>query len=153
MCILSISVILHSIVLCVIVCCVCSLCCHHVGYFLLLFHVYFFHTQIYPILIQQQITAYFRYVDILIIYDQNKTSIDHTLNEFNKLQQTIKFTIEKEQESINFLDIRIHRKYKNLQYSIYRKPIQTDIIIPKNSCHPYEPKISGINYLLRRLHT
>jgi hypothetical protein len=91
------------------------------------------HTQIYPILIQQQIIAYFRYVDdILIIYDQNKTGIDHTLNEFNKLQQTIKFTIEKEQqESINFLDIRIHRKDKNLQYSIYRKPTQTDIIIPK----------------------
>jgi hypothetical protein len=44
------------------------------------------HTQTYPILIKQPIIAYFRYVvDILIIYDQNKTSIDHTLNEFNKL--------------------------------------------------------------------
>jgi hypothetical protein len=113
------------------------------------------HTQIYPILIEQQIIAYFRYVDdILIIYDQNKTNIDHTLNEFNKLQQTIKFTIEKkQQESINFLDIGIHRKDKNLQYSIYRKPTQTDIIIPKNSCYPYEHKLSGINYLLRWLHT
>jgi hypothetical protein len=81
-------------------------------------------------------------------------NIDHTLNEFNKLQQTIKFTIEKEQqESVNFLDIRIHRRGKNLQYSIYRKPTQTDIIIPKNSCHPYEHKICDINYLLRRLHT
>jgi hypothetical protein len=31
------------------------------------------HTQIYPILIQQQIIAYFRYIDdILIIYNQNK---------------------------------------------------------------------------------
>jgi hypothetical protein len=54
------------------------------------------HTQIYPILVQQQIIAYYRYVDdILIIYDQNETNIEHTLNEFNKLQQTIKFTIEK----------------------------------------------------------
>jgi hypothetical protein len=93
------------------------------------------HTQIYPILIQQQIIPYFRYVDnILIIYDQNKTNIGHTLNECNKLQQTIKFTIQKEQqESINFLDIRIHRKDKHLQYSIYRKPTQTDIIIPKKT--------------------
>jgi hypothetical protein len=24
--------------------------------------------------------------------------------------------------------------------------------IPKSSCHPYEHKISGINYLLKRLH-
>jgi hypothetical protein len=62
------------------------------------------HTQIYPILIQQQIIVYFRYVDdILIIYDQNRTNINHTLNEFNKLKQTIKFTIEKAQQaSINF---------------------------------------------------
>jgi hypothetical protein len=90
------------------------------------------HTQKYPILIQQQIIAYFSYVDdVLIIHDQNKANIDHTLNDFNKLQQTIKLTIEKEQESINFLDIRIHWKDKNLQFSIYRKPTQTDIIIPK----------------------
>jgi hypothetical protein len=52
-------------------------------------------------------------------------NIDHTLNEFNKLQQTITFTTEKEQESINFLDIRIHWKDRNLQYSIYRKSTQT----------------------------
>jgi hypothetical protein len=32
------------------------------------------------------------------------------------------------------------------------KPTQTDLIIPNNSCYPYELKLSGINYLLRRLH-
>jgi hypothetical protein len=55
------------------------------------------HTQIYPILIEQQIIAYFFiYVDdILITYDQNKINIDHALNEFNKLQHTINFTIKK----------------------------------------------------------
>jgi hypothetical protein len=75
------------------------------------------HTQIYPILIEQQIIAYIRYVDdiLIIVYDHNKTNIDHTLNEFNKLQQTINFTIEKEQqESINFLNIGIHRKDSTL---------------------------------------
>jgi uncharacterized lipoprotein NlpE involved in copper resistance len=82
------------------------------------------HTQIYPILKKkQQIMAYFRYVDdILKIYDRNKTNIDHTFNEFNKLQSTINFTIQKEQhESINFLDLTIYHKDKNLQFSIYRK--------------------------------
>jgi hypothetical protein len=79
------------------------------------------HTQTYPILIKQQIIAYFRYIDdILIIHDQNKTNIDFTLTEFNKLQQTIKFTIEKEQqESINFLDLLIHRTEKSFQFAIY----------------------------------
>jgi hypothetical protein len=47
---------------------------------------YMEHTQIYPILVKQQIITYFRYVDdILILYDQNKTNIDHTIKEFNEL--------------------------------------------------------------------
>jgi hypothetical protein len=92
--------------------------------------IYRTHTNI-PYTSKQQIIAYYRYVDdILIIYNQNKTNIDHTLNEFTKLQHTIKFTIEKvQQDSINCLDIGIHRKDNSLQYSIYRKPTQTDIII------------------------
>jgi hypothetical protein len=78
----------------------------------------------------------------------------HTLNEFNKLQATINFTIEKEQhKSINFLDLTIHQKNNNLQFSVYQKHTPTDIIRPSSSCHPYEHKLSGINYLLNRLHT
>jgi hypothetical protein len=112
------------------------------------------HEQIYPILIKQQIIGYFRYVDdILIIYDQNKTNIKHTLNEFNKLQSSIKFTMEKEiHYSINVLDLTIHREEENLKFTIYRKPTQTDIIIPSSSCHPNEHKRASINYLLNRMH-
>jgi hypothetical protein len=60
------------------------------------------HTQIYRIVKTHQIIAYFRYVDvILIIYDNKNTNIDQILNEFNNLQPTLKFTIEKEEhESI-----------------------------------------------------
>jgi hypothetical protein len=113
------------------------------------------HTQIYPILVKQQIIGYFRYVDdILLIYDQNKTNIEQILNEFNKLQPTIKFTIEKElHESVNFLDLTIHREEKKLLFSINRKPIQTVIIIPSDSCYPYEHKFSSINNLLNRAHS
>jgi hypothetical protein len=84
--------------------------------------------------------AYFRYVDdILMIYDQRKTNIEHTHDEFNKLQPSIKFTIEKEpHESINFLELTMHRKDRNLQLTIYRKPTRTDIIIPNSSCHTHE---------------
>jgi hypothetical protein len=39
---------------------------------------------IYPILIKQQIIAYFRYVNDMI-YAQNKGNIEHTLNEFNNI--------------------------------------------------------------------
>jgi hypothetical protein len=76
------------------------------------------------------------------------------LNEFNKLQPTIKFTIEKElHESVNFLDLTIHREEEKFLFSIYRKPTQTDIIVPNDSCHPHEHKTSSINYLLNRVHS
>jgi hypothetical protein len=107
------------------------------------------HTQIYPILIQQQIIAYFRYIDdILIIYDQNRTNIDHTLNKFNKLQQTIKFTIEEQQGSIFFF--RYQNTSERQKYTIFNisKTHSDRHHNTKNSCHPYEHKISGINYLL-----
>jgi hypothetical protein len=112
------------------------------------------HTKIYPILTKQQIIAYFRCVDILIICDQKKTDINYTLEEFNRLQSTIRFTIEKEKQiSINYLDIEIYRNDKNMQFSIYRKPTKTDIVIPNSSCHPHEHKMSGINHLINRMRT
>jgi hypothetical protein len=41
-------------------------------------------TQICPILVKQQIVAYFSYVDeIVIIYDEKITNIEHTLKEIN----------------------------------------------------------------------
>jgi hypothetical protein len=75
------------------------------------------HKHIYPILINHKITGYFRYVDdILIIYNQNQTNIEETINEFNKLNNNIKFTIEKEHDnSINFLDITIYRKNTKME--------------------------------------
>jgi hypothetical protein len=39
-----------------------------------------------------------------------------------------------------------------LEFEIYRKPTQTDII-PNSSCHPHEHKLSGISYLVNRLYT
>jgi hypothetical protein len=60
--------------------------------------------------------------------------------------------MEKESHSSNFLDL-IHRREKELEFEIYRKPTQTDIIIPNDSCHPHEYKISNINYVINRLNT
>jgi hypothetical protein len=111
------------------------------------------HKQIYPILTKHKIIGYFRYVDDIIIYDQRKTNIEDTLIEFNKQKTNINFTIEKEEHNcINFLDLTIHRKKTKLEFAIYRKHTQTDIIIPNDSCHPYEHEIASINYLTNRLH-
>jgi hypothetical protein len=66
---------------------------------------------LYPVLRTREIMAYYRYMDnILIIYDQRRTNIEQTLEEFNNMQPTIKCIIEKEQkEKINYLDITIYR--------------------------------------------
>jgi hypothetical protein len=64
-----------------------------------------------------------------IIYDRNKINMEQTLSEFNRLQPSIKYTIEKElHKEINFLGLTIHRKDKKLRFSIYGKPTQIDII-------------------------
>jgi hypothetical protein len=47
---------------------------------------------IYAILKTQEIITYYRYVDD-IICDKNKTNIKQTLNEFNNIQPSIKFTV------------------------------------------------------------
>jgi hypothetical protein len=89
-----------------------------------------------------------------MICDQRKTYIEETLTEFNEQQHIIKFTIEKElHNSINFLDLSTHRRKKELKFSIFRKPTQTDTIMSNDSYHPHEYKTSSINYLVNRLNT
>jgi hypothetical protein len=83
------------------------------------------HKQIYPVLIAQQMIAYFRCVDDSW-YEAKTRQTQNTHSEFIK-QPSIKFTIEKElYESIDFLDLTIHHKDRNLQFAMYRKPTQTD---------------------------
>jgi hypothetical protein len=72
-----------------------------------------------------------------MIYNEKKTNIDETIAEFNEQGSNIRFSMEKEQHNcINFLDLTIHRKNTELEFEIYRKPTQTDIITPNDSCHP-----------------
>lgn len=70
-----------------------------------------------PSLKKLQRAGYLRYVDIFVICDHNKTSIEQTLIEFNKLQSAMKFTMAKKlNDCINFLDSQTQ---------------------PSDSCHPY----------------
>jgi hypothetical protein len=57
---------------------------------------------------------------------------------FNK---NIQFTFEKQiNNKLNFFDLTISIINKKLEYSIYRKPKQTDDIIPHDSNHSYSQK-------------
>ena len=96
------------------------------------------HTKIFKIITQNNILGYFRYVDdILMIYDENSTDIHEVHTEFNNIALMIKFTIETETDSNNnFLDISIQNKENKLLFNVHCKPTATDVIIPKDSCHP-----------------
>jgi len=102
-----------------------------------------------------KIIRYFHYIDdILIIYDPNHTDINSIHKDFNAIHPNMKFTAETESSnSINYLDITIHKTPTNWVTSIYRKPTYTDTIIPYSSNHPAQNKYAAIRFLYNRLNT
>jgi hypothetical protein len=80
------------------------------------------------IITKYNIQGYFRYVDdVLIIYDPTNTDICSVLNEFNNIHPQLQFTIECEtNNTLNFLDLAIHRQTHTLQFDIFWKPTFTD---------------------------
>jgi hypothetical protein len=91
-----------------------------------------------------------------MIYDENSTDIHEVHIAFNNLAPTIKFTIEtKTDNNINFLDITIQNKENKLLFSVHCKPTTTDVIIPKNSCHPPPPeqKYAAIRHMVNRINS
>jgi hypothetical protein len=101
------------------------------------------------------IINYFHYVDnILLIFDPNCTDIQAILNDFNALHPKLHFTAEKEvNNTLNYLDISIHRTPMGLRTSIYRKPTFTDTIIPYTSNHPMQHKYATIKFLYNILNS
>jgi hypothetical protein len=58
---------------------------------------------------KHHILDYYRYVDdILIIYNENYTNIQNTLNDFNSVHPNIQYTMEKQiANKLNYLDVTI----------------------------------------------
>jgi hypothetical protein len=64
------------------------------------------HNLIINILKKYHIIDYLRYVDILIIYNEDIANIDDTLAEFNQIHPKIQYSMEKqEQNKLNYLNI------------------------------------------------
>jgi hypothetical protein len=104
------------------------------------------------ILNKHYIKGYYRYVDDIIVYTDTTTNIHVVLEEFNSITPKLEFTVEEEQNGkINFLDFTIVKTHKGLSFDIYRKSTTTDLIIPKDSCHPFEQKTAAIRYHRDRL--
>ena len=103
----------------------------------------------------KNIAFYTRYVDdVLIIYDTTKVSA-HTINTYvNNIHGNIKLNPTYEQHgSIDFLDLTITRKHKQLEVDIYRKPTYTDTTINFHSNHPIEQKTAAFRFHITRMHS
>jgi hypothetical protein len=99
---------------------------------------------------EKRIIGYFKESNILIIYN-HKQKTDEIVTDFKKQNTKIEFTIWKKQDNaIEFVLLRIHRRNTKIEVEISRKPTQTDIILPKDTCRPYEHKICAINYRINR---
>ena len=96
----------------------------------------------------KNLAFYARYVDdILIIYDMTRIS-SHTINTYiNNIHRNIRFNPTYEQHrSIDFLDLAITRKHKQLGVDIYRKLTCTDTTINFLSNHPIEQKMAAFRF-------
>jgi len=104
---------------------------------------------------KHKIINYCRYIDdILIIFDSTHTNIQQILNDFNTLHPKLHFTAEMEKDqSLNYLDVSIHRTPTDINTAIYRKPTFTDTIIPYTSNHPAHHKYATVRFLYNRLDT
>jgi len=98
---------------------------------------------------------YTRYVDdILIIYDTTNIS-SHTINTYvNNINSNIKLNPTYEQHgSIDFLDLTITRKHKQIEVDINRKPTYTDTTINFLSNHPIEQKMTEFRFHITLMHS
>ena len=115
--------------------------------------IYLQHTKnikIIAILSEHHIRGYFHYIDdILIVYKNDTSNIYDVLDILNSIIPTMKFTMENEKENkINFVDITISKEESNISFSIYRKPLTMDTIIPNDSCNPQEHKLAAGNKIV-----
>jgi hypothetical protein len=56
-----------------------------------------------------------------------------------------------ENQSLNYLDVTIHRTSTSNKTAIYRKPTFTDTIIPHSSNHPSHHKYAAVRFMFNRL--
>ncbi|KAJ8974243.1 hypothetical protein NQ317_006325 [Molorchus minor] len=100
-----------------------------------------------------KILFWYRYVDdILVLFNGSKQEVESLLAFLNSLHSSIVFTVEfEENNKINFLDLEISKLDNKLDFSVYRKPTNTDLVIPFNSNHPFSQKFAAFHSFFNRL--
>ena len=97
--------------------------------------------------------TWLRYCDDVITFLPEMTDLQMIIQDLNAVDPSIQFTVEQEQDTkLAFLDVLIHRRPDDLQFSVYRKPTNKDDLIHYFSAHSARVK-SGvvIGFYLRAL--
>jgi len=90
--------------------------------------------------------------DILIIFDQNKTDGKTIMSHIKNIDKHLEFKLsEEENNTMNYLDLSIHRNTNSKDIRIYRKPTHTDATVQFSSNHPLEHKLATFNFYRNRI--
>ena len=86
--------------------------------------------------------AWWRYTDTFLIWQHGEKELEKFLEILNCYHPTIKFTGNYSWEQINFLDVSVRKKNKQLVTNLYVKPTDTHQYLHASSCHVYHSKKS-----------
>ena len=86
---------------------------------------------------------WWRYIDdIFFIWEHGEDSLKQFIETLNACHPTIKFTAEWSKEEINFLDVNVRLRNRQLETDLHIKPTDTHQFLDSTSCHPYHCKKS-----------
>ena len=95
---------------------------------------------------------YGRYVDDIFLFWEDQCNIHKFHKYLNDIDKRIQCTIKMEaQRKINFLGITLERQTTWLVYDIYRKNNNSNTIIPANSHHSIQNKITAFRSTINRV--
>ena len=94
--------------------------------------------------------VYFRYVDDTFVIFGSELECDSFHVILNQLHPALNFTVEEQNNSLNFLDVSVEKGGTGFLTSIYRKPTFTGQYIRWNSFSPKARKINLIKPLVHR---
>lgn len=102
---------------------------------------------------QNSVVFWFRYVDdVICLFNGSDSLLKSFLVDINSIHDNIVFTMEdSSNNSLPYLDLRISVLDNSFDFDIYRKPTNTDTLIPFDSCHPTSHKMASFHSLFHRL--
>ena len=93
--------------------------------------------------IELQARIWWRYInDIFFIWKYEKDSLKQFIETINALHSTIKLTAERSGEEIDFLDVNVRLRNRQLETDQHIKSNDTHLFLDSTSCHLYHCKKS-----------